>query len=63
MPPPVDPGVGLVGFPAELVRVEPVEVDPVLGRLALAVQRAADLHVAVRGSMLAKLYFALILTG
>ena len=45
---PVDPGVGLVGFPAELVRVEPVEMHPLLGRLALAVQRAADLHVAVR---------------
>ena len=45
---PVDPGVGLVGLPAEPARVEPVEVHPLLGRLALAVQRAADLHVAVR---------------
>ena len=45
---PVDPGVGLVGLPAELGGVEPVEVDPVLGRLALAVEGAADLHVAVR---------------
>ena len=44
----VDLGVGLVGFPAELVRVEPVEMHPLLGRLALAVQRAADLDVAVR---------------
>ena len=45
---PVDPGVGLVGLPAEPGGVEPVEVDPVLGCLALAVEGAADLHVAVR---------------
>lgn len=54
---PVDPGVGLVGLPAEPGGVEPVEVDPVLGRLALAVQRAADLHVAVRGVDVGEIVF------
>jgi len=55
--PAVDLSVGLVGFPTELGRVEPVQMHPLLGCLALAVQRAADLHVAVRGVDVGEIVF------